>query len=168
MIYTIKKDHLDLIESISIFDVSSTWFLHSVGVLEDALLTEIVDFAAEEDAIGSHGNGRQPQPTRVLARLVAGHQRPPAPLAGQGAVLAHLLLFPVPVSTINSSYYSSSSSSPLQKMIGTTFQWLSIIIRAICDLLNPKFIHFPNFYQNLGLKGQKLWKFVKKMDILSK
>ena len=23
-----------------------------------------------------------------------------------------------------------------------------------------KFIHFPNFYQNLGLKGQKLSKFV--------
>ena len=45
----------------------------------------------------------------------------------------------------------------------------NIIIRAIFffDHLNPKFIHFPNFYQNLGLKGQKLSKFVP-MDFLSK
>ena len=36
-------------------------------------------------------------------------------------------------------------------------------ILTIFDLLNPifdKFIHFSNFYQNLGLKGQKLSKFV--------
>ena len=37
------------------------------------------------------------------------------------------------------------------------------LIGTIFDLLTPnfdKFIHFPNFYQNLGLKGQKLSKFV--------
>ena len=42
-------------------------------------------------------------------------------------------------------------------LIGTTF-----------DLLNPnfdKFIHFQNFDQNLGLKGQKLSKFEKNQSL---
>ena len=37
------------------------------------------------------------------------------------------------------------------------------LINLPFDILKPifdKFIHFPNFYQNLGLKGQKLSKFV--------
>ena len=44
-------------------------------------------------------------------------------------------------------------------MVGSIFH----LIGTIFDLLNPnfdKFIHFPNFDQNLGLKGQKLSKFV--------
>ena len=38
----------------------------------------------------------------------------------------------------------------------------AILLVKIFDLLNPnfdKYIHFPNLYQNLGLKGQKLSKF---------
>ena len=40
------------------------------------------------------------------------------------------------------------------------FAILMAQILTIFDLLNPKIIHFSNFYQNLGLKGQKLSKFV--------
>ena len=49
----------------------------------------------------------------------------------------------------------------------TTIGIITDII-SVFDLLNPnfdKFIHFPNFYQNLGLKGQQ---FRQKMDFWSK
>ena len=43
------------------------------------------------------------------------------------------------------------------------------LIGTIFDLLNPnfdKFLHFPNFDQNLGLKGQKLSKFVPTIGLI--
>ena len=51
--------------------------------------------------------------------------------------------------------------SVIDKSYQFVILWAQIL--TIFDLLNPnfdKFIHFPNFYQNLGLKGQKLSKFV--------
>ena len=113
----------------------------SVGILEDAFLTEIVHFAAQKHPVWRHGNGRQPEASRVFRRIIQRNERP-ARL--RPALLRQLHLLPVPGTFKNKNAIIMLSLLTLQsqRVRVSCLAGSEMATRATSPLANPCLIYW--------------------------